>query len=543
MPWALSNNMIYHLSTNLFLTALIAISFALSPLKSYAALPLAALGLPLAMRIGAPLATTSFRWLVQRVGQNNASLIASTELHLWVGAALLGVTFSKPSTPINSDSPPNSSPIDGPVIWLDQPAISKFTNPETNSFNDASALSSDKQPTAKTSVDKTEGYPSAPANFPAVVQEQGGSDYSWSWHKSTQGVQTKNIRTKFWSKNVDIALSHLSSNQRCVSSNINSIKPELAPASSAWCGSVSVNGSTKQFAVWQQVSEVSCDAGYSRQADGGCALTTPIQVAKPQNHQCEYIRTSSGWTADPKNPNCTAYTAKVTTPTPQTLVIRDGQRSDNPSYFEQDISISTNGNDVFVLHNDPGGTRYNLTTTANGSGQQVISGINTTGGSTTAPGSTTPLDGSSGGGGGSGTGTGNVGSGTTTVGGTCGGTNQTPCSIDDSGFNAKTHDISIVQNQLSASVADFEQRVQANSGNPHGIHHTGFFSGFRFGLPQTVCQNPDLNFGNGFDLTVDLCGNQLISLFRQIEAWLFYVFTVFYVWRRFMSAEEVAAIK
>jgi hypothetical protein len=527
-------NMIKRLFNTVLISA-IAIQLAIAPIKSaYAFYPLV-YGVPLAMRIGAPLSTTAFRWLVMKVGQTTASSIASAELHAWLGAIVLGITFAKPSNPLATDVPKNASPIDGPIVWLDNVDQSKFVNPDPARYTDASPASPDKQPTPKTTgVDMTAGYPANPTTFPKVVQDWSGGPTGWALYKGTSGSRTQSVMTKYWYVNADIALSTTSALNRCASSA--SIKPSEAPGTSAnWCNYVSVNGApSEQYAVWQQTILVPCAAGYTQAADGSCSLTNATAVTKPANQQCEYIKTSTGWTADPKNPNCAAYASKITRPTLTSIEIKDGQRADNASMptLDEVISDDVVSGNTTIVDNDPTGTRYVATIGTNGNGQRVITGLNTTGGSTTAVGTPATTNTNSG----TSTGT------STGIGGFCGGVGQPACSMDDAGFDGKTMDISAVKQKLDSAAVDFNQRIQDNSNNPHGITKEAFFSSFRFGMPQSFCQNPDLDFGHGFSLNFDICGNVFIQMIRQFEAWFLYCFTMYYIWRRFMSAEQVQAV-
>jgi len=45
---------------------------------------------------------------------------------------------------------------------------------------------------------------------------------------------------------------------------------------------------------------------------------------------------------------------------------------------------------------------------------------------------------------------------------------------------------------------------------------------------------------SGLRFNLDICDNPLIVLIKQIEAWALYVFTAFYIWRRFRSSEVPA---
>ena len=210
-----------------------------------------------------------------------------------------------------------------------------------------------------------------------------------------------------------------------------------------------------------------------------------------------------------------------------TVHVEDGEQENDPSKpLVDDTLVTKPDGTTTITNNDRGGSRYITTIKPDGSGNQVIIDV------ISEPGSST------GGGSGSGGGTGGGSTGGSGTGGSCGGPSQSPCTIDDSGFAGKSLDISAIKAKLDGAPDAFKSVVSANSDNPHNIGREGFFSDFRFGIPAVACQNPDLNFG-AIDLTFDVCTNDLVQLMRQVEAWLLYTYTVFYIWRRFMSAEQV----
>ena len=318
---------ILRLANSVF-TSLIAFQLAIAPVNTArAALPVA-LGLPLIMRIGAPLSSTAFRYLVKRFGETTAHAIGSAELHGWIGAALIGVTYSNISIPKPTDAPANAETVDGPIIWVDAPDKSKFMNPDSDKFNDAST-SGDKQPSPKTSVDATENLPANPSTFPAVVQDMGGGLQGTARYKASSAGQSKNVQVQYWYLDVDIALPDKASYQRC------SLAPTVHPSGSpegapSWCGSVTVAGTSSRFAVWSKTTIIECPSGYTKAGDGGCNLTNASTTTKPSNQNCEFIRTASGWISDSKNPNCSGLSDKVSTSL-TTVHVEDGEQENDPS--------------------------------------------------------------------------------------------------------------------------------------------------------------------------------------------------------------------
>jgi hypothetical protein len=59
-------------------------------------------------------------------------------------------------------------------------------------------------------------------------------------------------------------------------------------------------------------------------------------------------------------------------------------------------------------------------------------------------------------------------------------------------------------------------------------------------LPYVACKNPVLDFSSisrGFSFELPVCDSWAISLVHNLLNWLLWLFTGFYIWRRFMSAE------
>ena len=503
-------------------------AFALALTPVLGALPLLLTAGTWVFRALTPLTHLGERYIVARAGQTAFSYIQSAEMHAWIGAALGAVYYT------NKDNPPSSTekPVsDGMVIWLEDAGASKYMNPDSSIFNDAS--SGNKQPTPKGSFDKADGLPQMPSTMPAAVQSIGGGVQGSGKFRHSQGSQTKNVISEVWFANVDIALSSVASYQRCAQAN--TARPAGAPATNyQWCGSVSVNGASNQYAVWQQTKVIDCPAGFSKDSTGLCNLTNAAEVTKPADHPCEIIQTSAGWEFDPKNPNCAQYSAK-TKKTINSVQMTDTDSAGNVA-FDQTFTANPDGTIDHVV-NDAGGTRWTHTFGPDGSGGHVVTGSGSGPGSTVGapPGSGTGTGGTGG------TGTGTTGSGT--GGGACGAAGLPDCRIDDSGFAGKLWEVTGVKSLLDGAAQLFSDRVTSETQKTHGISKDSFFSNLRFGLPRVTCQNPDLHFQHlGFNIDLDICGNWIVQTMKSVEAWLLGIYTTYYVWRRFMSSELTSKV-
>ena len=481
--------------------------------------------LPLLLRVTAPLSATASRFIIQRVGMASFTNIASIEAHANIGVLASLIYYVKKNGE-QSEKPE----ADGPILWLDDPASSRFMNPDSEAFEDA-LVSGDKQPKPKNTIDKSASLPTAPSSFSTVVQDGGGGQEGWAKYKGTSGTQSANVISEFWWSSLDIKLPNIPDYQRCVNSN--QAVPAGAPNTPAtWCGLVSVNGSTSRFAIWQKTTVVECPTGYQKQSSGLCNLVEMGSVQKPSNIPCELLQTKEGWITDSKNPNCESYESKIKRSIKSVQLI-DSDDKGNVS-FDDSLSRNDDGSLTFTSNTDTG-TVYStvLKPTGNGSAGYIVSSAGSKPGSTigTAPGT------GSGGTGSGGTGAGSNGN------GACGASGLPDCRIDDSGFAGKAFDVSSVKNSLSGASQKFSDTIAGEHSKNYGLTKDNFFPDLRFGLPRTECVNPDLNLAHlGIDLTFDLCGHWLVQLLKPVEAWLLGIYTTYYVWRRFMTAEQVQEV-
>jgi hypothetical protein len=252
-----------------------------------------------------------------------------------------------------------------------------------------------------------------------------------------------------------------------------------------------------------------CASGYTfNNTTGTCNLVDATQVKKP-DMPCEVHYVNGTWQADSRNPSCINANAPAFT----------GGAVAKLNY--SDASTTT------VERNPAGGVTITdtnptqgITKVETGPWNTTSNGYPVTAVTQTPPGAT-----------GTGTGTGT---------GSCGGAGQTPCSIDDSGFTGKTVDATGVNQKIAAITTDYQQNVATNN-NDHGISWQQAIPDTKFGLQRVACQPLAIDLHHlGLSssmMSFDPCNSSLISTFRAFEAFLLYVFTVYYIWRRFNATE------
>lgn len=123
----------------------------------------------------------------------------------------------------------------------------------------------------------------------------------------------------------------------------------------------------------------------------------------------------------------------------------------------------------------------------------------------------------------------------------CGLPGQSRCAVDvdDSGFQNQHPDLSQPKNLVDQMTEDYRGRVESNQGD-HGVSWFEWLPDLRFGAPRIGCEPLLIDFSEiaaGWRISIDICTNPLVLLIKQVEAWLLYVFTAIYIWRRFRSSE------
>lgn len=246
-----------------------------------------------------------------------------------------------------------------------------------------------------------------------------------------------------------------------------------------------------------------CPTGYTL-TNGTCNLTNAEQVTKPAGKvPCEVIRNADGsWDVDSKNPECGNVAAQLSTSGRNIKYTRGV--GDYDSVTTQDDgslaidTITVNGNrSIKTQPYSPSAGGYPIgSITDNGPG-----GTGTTAGTGTTTGTT-------------GTGT-----------GSCGGTGQVKCGIDDSGFDGKA---ATINTKADAAIAKFDDRVAqieaVNGNNTFGIDKS-WIPDFKPGGAIT-CQplkwSPSISHGplSGWSTSADINWCDKIDFLREYFAWL-----------------------
>lgn len=187
-------------------------------------------------------------------------------------------------------------------------------------------------------------------------------------------------------------------------------KAATSGSHSGWswsCCYVQQSGVGATRALWYRTVSMSCDAGYTKQADGSCLKTDDGAVKKPDTTPCEvlYDGTTGKFSYDAKNPNCAGVQSKLEPSGDGTIRFSqtDGQGN------TQGIEAKKNAKGGWDITKDNGPTKGSTTvktgpyspTAGGGGGYPVEETVNKPGGDLTGGGSGT-----------GGTGTGTTGSGT-----------------------------------------------------------------------------------------------------------------------------------
>jgi hypothetical protein len=327
------------------------------------------------------------------------------ELSVYTHAGIMSIHFStKPVT--NNGQSIESSAIHAILSGVDE----KRQNPDPSKWDDPQGSSYD--PTPKDTVPRGGGSVTlpAPSTYPLVVQDIGGSgDRYYSYDQLND---------------IHYLVLHRA-NGACTG-----YRDDAPPLyTGAWCGSVSIEGSASAFAVYYRLIPTSCPTGY--QASGtSCELVDPMAVMKPADTiPCEIVfdPATGTWESDSRNPECGNFQGTT-----------DGSFSiEGPTLRITD----SEGDSATITRRPDGGFNINSPTPDGGTREVVTGPRAPDAGGPGRPGHpvTSITDKPPGSGGGNGNGNGNGSSG-----GSCGGPNQPPCVIDDSGFkdlNPKFSDV------------------------------------------------------------------------------------------------------
>ena len=285
------------------------------------------------------------------------------------------------------------------------PSQDKRRNPDPNTWDDPTGSNYDPTPKAtlaRGSAGST--TEAAPATYPLVVQNIGGAGEKYFIYDAKNDIH--------------FIVLHLDT---CTNYRDNT----PSGYTGAYCGQA-ITGQPDIYAVFYKLIPTTCPAGYAVSGNN-CVLADPSQVMKPPTVPCEVVfdTNTNSWQSDARNPNCSGFDGSIQT-NGNNLHVTDA------SGHSADITRNPNGGYTATVPTADGGSNT-ITTgpyspSAGGDGKPgfPITGITTTPGT----GSGTGGNGS----GGNGTGTGTTGNGN----GSCGGTDQVPCSINDSGFDGLT---------------------------------------------------------------------------------------------------------
>lgn len=410
------------------------------------------------------------------------------------------------------------------------PDPKRFDNPPSQTVPPTPDKSK-RDVTPKASYSQSANATAAVTTNQAVVDEIGGAGFTQLHNDSTIGYFQQ------WQAVRATDLTAAQPNNAC-----GTIANQTAQIASGFtrtaCAPVLVAGIYENYIIAQKRgawATAPSDPGYSC-SGGNCTLTDATQVKKPDTTPCEplynYQTGSLEW--DPANRNCDGLKAQVTDPgNTNRLRVISADAANNREAWD----VTVNPDKGFTVCQDKGAssTKDCFTTAPYDDAKNgfPITGKSTGPGndlSQQTPGTAGPAN--------SNPGNGNPSTGQGASGGSCGGVGQPSCSIDDSSFNGKTVDTSGVGGTLDGKAAAYSSQVSSNA-TDHGVGWSQIFSDLRFGIPHT-CEQLDLNFGSGLgglDLSFNPCTSPLILLCRQVEAYLLYLFTLFYCWRRFLSSE------
>ncbi|WP_460533624.1 hypothetical protein [Chitinimonas naiadis] len=397
----------------------------------------------------------------------------------------------------------------------------KRQNPDPSKFNDPTPTSRDVTPKAAIPTNK-QGGSLAPSSYPDLVRSVGGAGMSrWYINGSSGQSALQDRRFKIL---VATDPSNPKANNSCPSATTQ--QDQLGGGwTPGWCGSV--DGTN--YLVGYQIQDQTCDAGYVL-GSSGCTLAVPSAVRKPTGTTCEILwdSTAKKMLFDAANPACDGLAQRL----------QSGDSSNPQKLTTTGIDAGGNREGWSVTPNSDGGFTICQDKGASGSMTCVKTGPYDPGQNGYPPSSTTQT----GGGGIVGPSNGNTpgNTGSSATGPACGGAGQPPCAIDDSGFKGAGIDHTSLDNAINALPDAYNHSVTSNN-NDHGIETSQYWTDFRFGLASVACEPIVIDLGylssSAGSLSLDVCENPLVVIGKQVEAFLLYVFTVAYIWRRFMSSE------
>lgn len=386
----------------------------------------------------------------------------------------------------------------------------KRVNPDPNRWDDASGTSVD--PTPKASFSAHQGTSTAPSTFPAIVSAIGGAGESlWMIYDASRDVKYLSVDTTSW--NLSLPCNSYANADKVPSGY-----------SAAWCGSVTVNNTTKTYAVYSQLSTVICPTGYTKDSNGVCQKSVAdSQIMKPSTTPCEIVPRSDGSIdTDSRNPNCVDSISQGNVAQPNSRTIRTVISSGfQDTSFDADggVTVTQNNNNgsKTIVHAGP----YDSST-----GGRLVDTVTSTGG-----------------GGSSGTASGGT-TGSASGSAVCGGPGLPACSvnIDDSGFQGKDTAVSTAADAAKAKLDERQAFIEskANDNSNFGLD-TNWIPSMVPG-PAVTCNSlkwePGISHGPLASLSgsVDIDWCSKLDLVRDYYAWLVGMATVWAIVMLFFSS-------
>lgn len=379
-------------------------------------------------------------------------------------------------------------------------------NPDPTRWNDPTPGAID--PTPKTSYTNTDvaSYPVIPGSYNQVLDDMGAPSQKYYRETNTGSTQYRDLASKVWYTHSNGQYDYNGPTQFPTKDDQGRSSVYYRQTSASPCGTTSGTYGQANYIVYppcqyQQVYSkqvnISCADGFV--ASGSqCLLANAANAKKPAGTPCEVVRLSNGtWDLDAKNPECATFTATNYLKSISASKIRAAV--DQDTYVDID-ALPSGGRQIDVY--DASAKRTFVTgpydPQTDGFGIQTISD------------SGAPPNSNSGAGTGSGT------SGTAV--GSCGGTGQPACGIDDAGFDGKATDGNGLLGKITANDQSITDKLNSTSAtDTHGINWSWIPV-----VPRVACT--PFQFGTGaHSMTFDLC--ETFSVIRQALGWLLYILT------------------
>jgi hypothetical protein len=389
----------------------------------------------------------------------------------------------------------------------------KRENPDPTKWDDPAANAVD--PTPKPILPSTSAYPSSSGTTPSSYLSVNSAMTAGSTKTYTNTNGTPQVYYKVSNTStVGTQASYLNSAFTAIASGsfapgqpvwIRGYTSSTSPYDHIYLLAIASTASTTRSLTNGDLS--GCTTGYAYDnSSGACLLTDANAVMKPPA-PCEIVEVNGVNTLDLKNPTCIGENAGSLT------VTSEGARINSKDGTSTTVKRNGDGGVTITDANPTTGT----TTVTTGPKNPAVNGYPVIGVTQTTPGS--------------GTGTGG--------GGSCGGTGQVPCAIDDSGFNGKDAVVTAAYDRAvaaqDAAKASFDSLPSGPNNGNHGVDPAGIFG---ISMPAYSCAPLHFSFLNA-DVPVNICDDgpagNLIVMWRWAESALLAWAGMWYLWRRFTS--------